>query len=324
MAQFKEGDDLAIAIKNVLAGKDVRSAVAFWGKGSNALFQNAAGKKPRIVCDVTLGGTSGEALRVLGAPNNSNLRQVPGLHSKVYISDRGAIVASANASRNGIGFDGSPGLIEAGVQIGSDEKAFAEAASWFEQLWSSAKPVDEVALAQADKRFRPVQGLGNRSVRPGSLLDLICDDPSLFADVSIVLTQTESTPEQRDEVRAAAAEVLDQAVAVKALPDSGIFTGWSRREIRRWRHTFIELWMPKNRLYPYGREVVFSDPKLGAVISRGSWPAVRQAVVGELPNVREIAQNDGPVVRRLLDEREDRLYNAQELAAAIGALREIE
>lgn len=103
VARFIAGSDLADAIRDVLGGNNVRCAVAFWGTGAEALLDQATGDQPRIICDVTLGGTSPNALRALGAPENDRLRYVPSLHAKVYISDRGAIVGSANASQNGVG-----------------------------------------------------------------------------------------------------------------------------------------------------------------------------------------------------------------------------
>ena len=81
---------------------------------------------------MTRGGTSPKALVALGATKNKQLRHVPDLHAKVYISDRGVVVGSANASSNGIGFDADPGLIEAGMLLRPDDAGFAEAAAWFE------------------------------------------------------------------------------------------------------------------------------------------------------------------------------------------------
>lgn len=48
--------------------------------------------------------TTQAALIALGAPHNERLLHLDGLHAKVYLSRRGAVVCSANASSNGIGF----------------------------------------------------------------------------------------------------------------------------------------------------------------------------------------------------------------------------
>ena len=135
MAGFLTGAELAEAIRDVLSGADVRCAVAYWGGGIEKAFPTSDGPPAaRIICDVTRGGTSPKALVTMGAPRNKDLRHVPDLHAKVYISDLGAVVGSANASDNGIGFNAAPGLIEAGVLLRPDEESFAEAAEWFETL----------------------------------------------------------------------------------------------------------------------------------------------------------------------------------------------
>lgn len=62
-----------------------------------------------------MGGTNPSELEALGAPKNKNLRHLPGLHAKVYLSHDGLITGSANASNNGIGFIEVARLLEAGT-----------------------------------------------------------------------------------------------------------------------------------------------------------------------------------------------------------------
>ena len=322
MVRFIEGSDLVKAIKDVLGGNNVRCAVAFWGTGSEALLNQATGDQPRIICDVTLGGTSPIALRALGAPENDRLRYVPNLHAKVYISDRGAIVGSANASQNGVGLDGPPSLIEGGVLVAPEDDAGGKAVTWFETQWKASKKVDASALALATKRFRPGRTPGSRSVRPCSLLDLIAADPDRFSDVSIVIAKIPTTQPERDQVRGAVkAEHRKDAKTIDALPDNGMFIGWEKRDLNRWRRTFIELWMPRQHLSVYGREVVYFHSTEGAVMSRASWRSIRQVVGDELPTMAQIAKTDGQMVRQLLDKHGARLFSANELAAEIERLR---
>ncbi len=321
MTRFIAGNDLAVAIKNVLGGNNVRCAVAFWGTGAEALLDQATGDQPRIICDVTLGGTSPNALRALGAPKNDRLRYVPSLHAKVYISDRGAVVGSANASQNGVGLDGPPSLIETGVLVSPDNDTFGQAVIWFETQWKASKKVDTSALDLATKRFRPGRTPGSRTVRLGSLLDLIAADPDRFSDVSIVLVKTPATQTERNQARKAVrAAHPDETQTIDALPDNGMFIGWEQRDLNRWRRTFIELWMPGNRLYVYGRKVAYFHDAEGTVMSRAYWPAIGQVVGGELPSPAEIAASDGQMVRQLLDKHGDRLFSAPELAMEIQDL----
>ena len=169
MTQFKAGSGLTTAIKHLLGGEDVRCAVAFWGNGADTLIQRNS-RHTRIICDVTLGGTSPEALLTLGAPDNPLLRCVARLHAKIYISNRGAIVGSANASQNGVGFGGPAVLVEGGVLLTPEDEAYHQTATWFEEQWNESEQVDDSALNLATRRFRPERIPGRRAVRAGLLL----------------------------------------------------------------------------------------------------------------------------------------------------------
>jgi hypothetical protein len=323
-AKFAEGAALSSAIKDIAAGNDVRCAVAFWGGGSDGLFSADRALKHRIVCDVTLGGTSADALRQFGAPNNKLLRHVPSLHAKVYLSDRGAVVGSANASQNGIGFEAAPGLIEAGIVLGPDCSAYADAAAWFEAIWSPAERVDDAALAIAAARFRPNRSFGKDTAQPGSLLSMVANDPARFDGISFVLVNIQSTPDEREQSRAAVAAIhQDHSEEINGLPGSGMFIGWSRRDLNRWSRTFVELWMPKGTLSAYGRLTSFFDEATGTVMSsRANWQAVREIVGSDLPKPAEIRVADQDCARRLLAKHGSKFFRATELAAAIKELNE--
>lgn len=321
MGRFVQGADLGQAIKHVVGGGNVRCAVAFWGGGSDALFTPQSISRPRIICDVSMGGTSVRALRDLGAPKNDDLRHVPGFHAKLYLSDRGAVVGSANASHNGIGFDAPPGLIEAGVALDVGDQAYTDAALWFETIWSLSKKVGKSALQIAAERFRPNRMPGAKRVRQGSLLDMIASDPDRFSEVSIVLAHTESTPKEREKARSAvAAAHRDREDEVNAMPASGMFMGWSRRDLNRWSRVFVELWMPDGKLHAYGRRASFFHDATGTVMSRVNWNALRDVLKLDLPSPSEIAEADGHIVRQLRAEHGNTVFRARELAAAIEAL----
>ncbi len=117
------------------------------------------------------------------------------IHAKVYLSDRGAIIRSANASRNGVGLDGPPSLTEAGVRFAPDSETFRQAESWFEAQWEASTQVDDTALDFATQRFRPGRSLGGFPVRPGSLLDLIAELPRVYRRVKL----SEDEPYGREE-----------------------------------------------------------------------------------------------------------------------------
>lgn len=152
MAEFLVGEELSEKIREVVQGRDVRCAVAFWGAGAvQDLFgtETLDRQDVRIICDISMGGTNPSTLRNLRAPNNEKLHHIEGLHAKLYLSDCGMVVGSANASNNAIGFMSEVAqLKEAGVFIGADAQAYRTAKSWFDENFRSSGIVDTVALAR--------------------------------------------------------------------------------------------------------------------------------------------------------------------------------
>jgi hypothetical protein len=134
---FLDDRELGPAIVKLMKGTGLRCAVAFWGYGATGkLFKT--GRPPadaRIICDLTMGGTNPKELKELNAPDNKGLKHLPGLHAKVYISDQGLIICSANASNNGIGFLDVPRLFEAGAFHEPGTNIYATAVRWFEGIW---------------------------------------------------------------------------------------------------------------------------------------------------------------------------------------------
>lgn len=248
---FLASAQLSAAIKEILCGREIRCAVAFWGKGSSSIFTPSALKDAKIICDVSLGGTNPKALVDLGAPDRNTLRHVEALHAKVYLSDRGMMIGSANASGGGIGFGKTAGLIEAGIWHAPTSAAFAAASDWFAKLWRRARMVDEDALALARRRFRPPP-IGPRprcNPKSNSVLDAVAVDPERFRGVGFVLTSGSTTAKQRD-AAADATIIADQQGPTPLLSTAdqrkirvrnpgNVFSEWSPAEIDAWPRRFI-------------------------------------------------------------------------------------
>lgn len=135
---FLHGPDLTREIKAILAEPDARCAVAFWGRGAEDWV---TGANCKIIANLRMGGTNPHALQKI----NAELKQHDTLHAKVYIGSRKAVVASANASANGLGFEGveQSGWIEAGYLL-NDIQAVS---TWFDDQW---KVAGEVSRADWD------------------------------------------------------------------------------------------------------------------------------------------------------------------------------
>jgi len=131
------GRDLTSEINRVVGGLRVSCAVAFWGHGSEDIFGPLDLSHVRIVCNLRMGGTNPLAIMALQS-RGALVRHLDDLHAKVYIGDVDTVVASANASRNGLGITSDAGAVwlEAGVVIPS-----TSAIAWFDCLWQTCNVV---------------------------------------------------------------------------------------------------------------------------------------------------------------------------------------
>lgn len=155
--QFLSGNELSNAIKKLMFGKKIRCAVAFWGTGSETLFSTACNNDIRIVCNLRMGGTNPFSLDGF-LPPRFTVRQHDTLHAKVYISETAAIVASANASTNGLGFEGREQAAwhEAGL-FTEDRKMVDEIGGWFESIWCASRPIEEDDIKNAKAAWKSRQ-----------------------------------------------------------------------------------------------------------------------------------------------------------------------
>lgn len=198
MTKFLAGRSLSKKIKQVCAGDDVCCAVAFWGNGAkNGLFGSKSERyrKVRIICDLTMGGTNPKELVAMGSPRSGNIRHIEGLHAKVYLSDVGVVIASANASENGVGFSAKNlGLHEAGSFSKSDSLIWQRAHEWFEAQWNEARKVSRSNLDAAERRWAKRQSFARSSSsreKPNgkmSIVEALRDTPDIFGKMRFALT----------------------------------------------------------------------------------------------------------------------------------------
>ena len=133
-----------------------------------------------------MGCTSRNALLALGVPNNRNVKVLDGLHAKLYIAHDRAIVTSANASRNALGSDFIPPLLEeAGVLIerGDEPAAYAEATRLFQRYWNAATVAGSADLRRAVKATPLAAARDHQpteSITP-SVLNGLLAEPAKFA-----------------------------------------------------------------------------------------------------------------------------------------------
>lgn len=126
-----------------------------WDGGAEGFVPSGA----RLICDIGIGGTNPDALEALSKKLGDNLRCLPGPHAKVYLSDRGCVVGSANLSNNGIGFLHRAVLSEASVSLATGDPAAMQAAEWFEGLWNASRVVGTEEIAQARDAWKRAGGI---------------------------------------------------------------------------------------------------------------------------------------------------------------------
>lgn len=344
MAKFLTGDVLSEEIKRVLNGRDCRCAVAFWGRGAKqALF---GGKKlarsTRIICEIGMGGTNPLELGLLGAPTNKAVRHARGLHAKIYLSDRGAIVGSANASENGIGFSAGAGLVEAGIFLRPTSAAFAEAKAWVHALFYGAEVVDQSALdlcAEAWRRRSKADGVqagAERRPKDKSLLEAVWANPERFRGVGFVFTNGRTTQADRD-IGASAVLAQDQNLDRPLLTDDDrsdlagwpvghVFSGWAKEDVSGWPERFICAHRGRSRIryWLYNRRyTTFHEETGGMVFATLNGEIKRE--LGLKGGLDTLGKTDAKLLAQIFaegDETGHRLYvNGAELAPVIDRLR---
>ena len=141
------GAKLAERIREVCHGQGPHHlAVAFWGAQMPEILFPQGLHSVEVVLDVVMGGTSKDALHALGVPESASVSVCDGLHTKLYISRDGAVIASANASANalGAGLEGGR-LHELGVWIDAKEEpdAYAQAKAEFDRIKRLSRPATQ-------------------------------------------------------------------------------------------------------------------------------------------------------------------------------------
>ncbi len=256
MALFLDHRQVPNAVQTVIAGDDVRCAVAFWGDGAlKALFgTKRRASKARIICDLSMGGTNPDELGLLGAPRNTRLKHLKGLHAKLYLSSTGMVVTSANASNRGIGFVEPAALTECGIFHRADTTPFRRTAKWFETLWGKADDIDPKALAAARAAWarRPRHGAPKGAPStdaPGTLLRIMAADPVRYRGIGVVFSSGEADREDVEQAAAVAMAVegkrrkpklkKDELDRLPNWPKGNLFTSWSDADANAWPKLFL-------------------------------------------------------------------------------------
>ena len=136
---------------------NIRCIVAFWGNGALGLF-DGMGKEClrgiRIVCNLTMGGTNPRVIEEM-LENEIVVRHSPTLHSKVYWTDRGVIVGSANASANGLSLESAAqeGWFESAL-YSNHRRIIDEVGRYVDEMWCKSNEITRRDLEKARRNWR--------------------------------------------------------------------------------------------------------------------------------------------------------------------------
>lgn len=182
---FLTADNYLKSVENLLdESKTIDIAVAFWGQGAELLIPQA-GKKLRIVCNLSMGGTNPKVIKYLQTYSSVEIKALNRLHAKVMIGDQQGIVGSANCSANGLNYEGDEltGWYEAGFRI-ADAAQLEHMRTWFDSLWAEAQPITESMLNDAAHIWSQ-RSQTRRFITEGQLLQMPLEDLAR-RDVSVL------------------------------------------------------------------------------------------------------------------------------------------
>ena len=135
---------------------EIRCIVAFWGNGALGLFDGMSKeclRGIRIVCNLTMGGTNPQVIKDM-LDREIAVRHNSTLHSKVYWTDKGVIVGSANASANGLSLESvaQEGWLECAL-YSNHRRMIDEIGRYVDEMWCESKKIKPYDLREARKNW---------------------------------------------------------------------------------------------------------------------------------------------------------------------------
>ncbi len=259
MGKFLFGEQLSKKIKTISKGGNKRYAVAFWGDGAfKVLFPDDSAKGAQVICDLSMGATNPAEIRKL-QKNGVKVKHIESFHGKVYLSDKGVVVASANASHNGLGFKGEAKHVETGVFHKSGSKVHKQVKKWFGGIWDWEKSENVTAKALKDAQtawesrnfFRNSAHPSTESLKGITLLEALRDYPNIFKDISFVITSEEMSDDDESEAKRSLSNDSFNLMGIANFQIQEIdrekyedFVGFDLNR-EDWPHKFINIHFPK-------------------------------------------------------------------------------
>jgi hypothetical protein len=148
-----------------------------------------------IICDLYSGACNPEEIKEFMKPSlGLSVRTLDNLHAKIYWTDKGIVVGSANPSANGLAFEGKEtgGLLETCV-ASEDISAVTAWKSYIKaNFLSPSRVVTPNDIKAAIPIWKPQRDTRPKPPSSDGLLALMQKQPEVFKDRNIVITAYDS------------------------------------------------------------------------------------------------------------------------------------
>lgn len=191
VTKFIKGSETLQAIQDVFETKgDIYVAVAYWSGGAGRRLRRMAGGEFHIVLDVNAGGTSARELLYLIKKFGEKVRVHPNLHTKIYASQKMAVVGSSNASQPGLHLKPTS-RVEASILVTGE--AAASAFEYAKQLFDAAEVASNKHVEICRKKF-----MGKRLAEAEAIegkvnfLTAVWERRDLLDEIPLIITYEET------------------------------------------------------------------------------------------------------------------------------------
>jgi hypothetical protein len=234
----------------------------------------------------------------------------------MYISDLGAVVGSANASFNGIGYKSQPARYEElAVFLPPGSPEFEKAKLHFDMLFSTARSSDEAINIANNLYRRNRMAVGvKENFKIDSMLDRVRVDPAVFGKIGFVFNSERA---QDSEKKKGADEVIAELSKLEYKGSvTYIFEEWKNKEIENWPKNFVNFHLTKNTIYIDAYEVLIKNESEKRVRVQKCWQDLFGEGKGLRFNKKSVATIDTGLAGQIWDKLKEQgrvFHSANEL-----------
>jgi hypothetical protein len=160
MSIFLYGRALSKKVDELLS-ENCTCIVSYIGQGTTHKIRKINKiKKIKIICNFKSNGTNPyeveELIKYLG---NEKVKQMDSFHAKVYFSESGAVICSANLSTNGLELFNEPAnQLEAGIFVENNGPEYNDVLKWYKSLSEKLRKITPQKIKERQRLYNPNRG----------------------------------------------------------------------------------------------------------------------------------------------------------------------